>query len=222
MLRLKVSPPKMVQRKKITRRGNHDAFIAKPFCEKPSSPVYAKPSSAVNEDLPPSPPRASISEQLESTKAASDDEAEKTAGTENPEVEKLADVALESEKVISPEAVGLDVGHPKSPEVVAHDLEKGKSTQEIPVATSPSAAFGSVPVNVEKILAKDQGSFSYAGKNSPIRLDETLGDYYYRTYSEKNASEIHAQVWNLKKGDTFFRLACVLRLVGGNLSAQGD
>ncbi|MFS8034603.1 hypothetical protein Hanom_Chr17g01583091 [Helianthus anomalus] len=31
----------------------------------------------------------------------------------------------------------------------------------------------------------------------------TPGDYYYRTYLEKNASEIHVPVWNLKKGDTF-------------------
>ncbi|KAJ0796028.1 hypothetical protein HanPI659440_Chr04g0157381 [Helianthus annuus] len=192
-------PAKMAQRKKIIRRGNLDAFISKLVPDKPSSPVHAEPSSAVNEDLPPSPSRALISEQLESSKAIGDDEAEKIAEVGIPEVEN----SVKTEKVTSPKATGVDAGHPKSPEIVAHDSEKGKSAQEIPVATSPSAAFGSAPVNVEKILVEDQGSFAYADKNSPIRPDETLGDYYYRTYSEKNASEIHAPVWNLKKGDTF-------------------
>ncbi|MFS7956634.1 hypothetical protein Hanom_Chr07g00656861 [Helianthus anomalus] len=70
---------------KINRRGNLDAFIAKPVLEKPSSPAHAEPSSMVNEDIPPSTPRAPISEQLGSTKAAGNDEAEKTAGAENPE-----------------------------------------------------------------------------------------------------------------------------------------
>ncbi|KAJ0683443.1 hypothetical protein HanPI659440_Chr16g0658341 [Helianthus annuus] len=194
-------PAKKVQRKKITRRSNLDAFIVKPYPEKPSSPVHAELSSAVNEDLPPSPPRAPISEQLESTKAAGDDEAEKTAEAGIPEVEKPVEVVVETEKVISPEAAGVDVGHPKSLEVVAREPEKGKFTQEDPVATFPTAGFASV--NVEKNPVEDQSSLSYANENSPIRPDETLGDYYYRTYSEKNASEIHAPVWNLKKGDTF-------------------
>ncbi|KAM0070822.1 hypothetical protein Hdeb2414_s0001g00017751 [Helianthus debilis subsp. tardiflorus] len=80
-------PAKKFQRKKITRKGNLDAFISKPVLEKPSSPVHAEPSSM------------------------------KTAGAENPEVEKPADVAVESEKVTSPEAMDVDAGHPKSPEV---------------------------------------------------------------------------------------------------------
>ncbi|KAJ0813785.1 hypothetical protein HanPSC8_Chr17g0777681 [Helianthus annuus] len=60
-----------------------------------------------------------------------------------------------------------------------------------------------MPENIEKVLAENQGSFSDAGKSSSIRPDETLRDYYYRTYSEKDASDIHVPVWNLKKGDTF-------------------
>ncbi|MFS7956633.1 hypothetical protein Hanom_Chr07g00656851 [Helianthus anomalus] len=78
-------PAKKVQKKKINRRGNLDAFIAKSVLEKPSSPAHAEPSSMVNEDIPPSTPRAPISEQLGSTKAAGNDEAEKTVGAENPE-----------------------------------------------------------------------------------------------------------------------------------------
>ncbi|KAM0055251.1 hypothetical protein Hdeb2414_s0006g00203951 [Helianthus debilis subsp. tardiflorus] len=172
------------QRKKITRTGNLDAFIAKPHLEKPSSPVYAEPSSVVNESLPPSPSRAPISEQLESTKADGDDEVEKTAEAGNPEVEN----PVETKKVISPETVGADAGHPKSPEIVTRDPEKEKSAQEDPVETSPTVDFASAPINVEKISVEGQGSFAYADEKSPICLDETLGDYYYRTYSEKNAS----------------------------------
>ncbi|KAF5784961.1 hypothetical protein HanXRQr2_Chr10g0422971 [Helianthus annuus] len=96
------------------------------------------------------------------------------------------------EKVISPKIVD-DTGHPQAPDLV----EKNKAAEKIPATASK------VSENIEKISAKDQGSFSDAGKSSPIRPDETLGDYYYRTYSEKDASDIHVHVWNLKKGDTF-------------------
>ncbi|MFS8006663.1 hypothetical protein Hanom_Chr14g01251911 [Helianthus anomalus] len=113
--------------------------------EKQSSPVPAEPSSVVNEDFPPSPPRAPISEQVEITKATGDNEAEKTAGAENPEVEKPADVTLESGKITSPEAMDIDVGHPSSSEFVVWDPEKGKFAQETPITTSPFASFGSVP-----------------------------------------------------------------------------
>ncbi|KAJ0785758.1 hypothetical protein HanOQP8_Chr02g0046881 [Helianthus annuus] len=148
-------PVKKVQRKKITRRGNLDAFIAKPALED----YWGR--------------------------------------------EKPADVAVDAEKITSPEAVDSGSGNPQTPEFVARDPEKGKSAQEIPITTSPSVVSGFIPENIEKIPAEDRSSFSDVDKNSPIRPDETLGDYYYRIYSEKNASEIHAPIWNLKKGDTF-------------------
>ncbi|MFS7980422.1 hypothetical protein Hanom_Chr10g00939291 [Helianthus anomalus] len=109
---------KKVQKKKTTRRGNLDAIIAKPVLEKPSSPVHADPSSVVSEELSPSPPRAPINEQLESTDAT-DNEAEKTAGTENPEAEKPVDVTVDAEKITSSEAVDVGAGHPQTPEFVA-------------------------------------------------------------------------------------------------------
>ncbi|MFS7911842.1 hypothetical protein Hanom_Chr02g00122861 [Helianthus anomalus] len=170
------------------------------FAEKPSSPVDAEPSSAINEDLPPSPPRAPISEQLEGTKAGGDDEAEKTTKAGNPEIEN----PVETEKVISPKVAGADAGHPKSLEVVvARDPEKGKSAQEIPATTFPSAACGSMSENIGRNPGGHQGSFIQADENSPIRPDETPRDYYYRCYSEKPVDEVHAPVWKLKKGDTF-------------------
>ncbi|MFS7919038.1 hypothetical protein Hanom_Chr03g00208221 [Helianthus anomalus] len=159
------------------------------FAQKPVSPTYAEPSSAVNDDLPPSSPHASIREQLRSTKAV-ENEAEKIAEAENPEVEKAVEVG--SEKVVDLETADVDVIHPKSPEVEAHDPEKGKSAQEDHVATFPTAAFVSALVNIERSPTGDQGSFTQVDENSPIRPDETLGNYYYRCYSEKKADEIHA------------------------------
>ncbi|MFS7962258.1 hypothetical protein Hanom_Chr08g00724541 [Helianthus anomalus] len=163
-------PEKKVQRKKITRRGNLDAFIANPIHE---------------------------------NAGASEHEMEKTAGVENHVVEEPTDFAVDVEKFTSPETVDAGTGRPQTPELVAQDAEKEKSAQENPVRTSPSMASSFMPENIEKVSVEDQGSFSYADKNSPIRPYETLGDYYYRTYSERNASEIHVHVWNLKKGDTF-------------------
>ncbi|KAM0056940.1 hypothetical protein Hdeb2414_s0006g00224411 [Helianthus debilis subsp. tardiflorus] len=216
-------PAKKVQRKKITRRGNLDAFTANPLlgkcfslfsaympcvicmfvlAEKPNSPIHIEPSSVVNKELPPSRPRASVAEQLKNTETP-ENEAEKTAGAENLKADKPVDVAVDAGKVTSPEVEDVGVGNPQTPELVAQDSEKGKSTQEIPVTASPSMASGFMPENIEKVSAEDQGSFFDADKSSPIRPDETLGDYYYRTYLEKNAAEIHVRVWNLKKGDTF-------------------
>ncbi|MFS7912661.1 hypothetical protein Hanom_Chr02g00132541 [Helianthus anomalus] len=68
---------------------------------------------------------------------------------------------------------------------MARNPEKGKSAQEDLVATFPTAGFASTPVNVEKNPFEDESCFAYANENSPICPDETLGDYYYRTYIEK-------------------------------------
>ncbi|KAJ0548225.1 hypothetical protein HanRHA438_Chr00c10g0848261 [Helianthus annuus] len=93
---------------------------------------------------------------------------------------------------------------PKSPAVVAQESEKRKFVQEDPVITIPSSATTSAPVNVEKSPAPvNQGFFTHNEEDSPVRPEETLGDYYYRSYSDRRASEIHATVWKLKKGDTF-------------------
>ncbi|KAF5778705.1 hypothetical protein HanXRQr2_Chr12g0550631 [Helianthus annuus] len=171
--------------------------------KKPVSPAHVEPSSVVDDDLPLSPPHASISEQLESTKSI-ENEAEKIAEAGNPEVEKPVEVMVETEKIVEPETADVDATHPKSPEVAARDPEKGKSVPEDPVITIPASSTNFAPVNAERNPAGDQGSFAHVDENSPIRPDETPGDYYYRCYSEKKADEIHAPVWKLKKGDTFF------------------
>ncbi|KAM0063294.1 hypothetical protein Hdeb2414_s0003g00089331 [Helianthus debilis subsp. tardiflorus] len=158
-----------------------------------TSPVHALQSSAVNEELPPSPPRAPINEQLDSSKAA-EDEVGKITKAKNPEVEKPVEV--ESEETVDPRIM-------VSAHLVGHDAEKGKFIPEDPVITIPVSPPTSAPVNVEKNPAEDHGASVYDEENDPLCPDETLGDHYYRTYTEKKASEVHTQVWNLKKGDTF-------------------
>ncbi|MFS8002587.1 hypothetical protein Hanom_Chr13g01203791 [Helianthus anomalus] len=160
----------------------------------------AESCSVFNDDLPPSLPRASIREQLEGMRVV-EKEAEKVVEVENPEVEveKPVEVELEAEKIVETGAVDVHVTQPKSLEVVAHEPEKGKPIQEDPVITIPFSAASSAPVNVERSQAGDQGFFTHDEEDFPIRTEETPGDYYYRSYFEKRASDIHAPVWKLKQ-----------------------
>ncbi|KAL9997616.1 hypothetical protein Hdeb2414_s0612g00923981 [Helianthus debilis subsp. tardiflorus] len=79
-------PPKKVQKKKITRRGNLDAFVTEPVPEVPVTSIPTNLQSVVNEELPSTPPHASVADQLKPIEVA-DDGVEKTV-----EVEKPADV----------------------------------------------------------------------------------------------------------------------------------
>ncbi|MFS7987171.1 hypothetical protein Hanom_Chr11g01019311 [Helianthus anomalus] len=193
-------PTKKVLRRKNGKRGNLDAFVTKisladSFCSRGVVICF-------NDDLPPSSPRASIREQLEGTKAVETEE-EKVAEVKKPEeVEKPVEVELEAEKIVETEAVDVGVTQPKFHEVVAREPEGGKSIQEDPVITIPSSATTSTPVNVERSPTGDHGFFTHAEEDSPICSEETMGDYY-RSYSEKGASDIHVLVWKLKQGDTF-------------------
>ncbi|MFS7909888.1 hypothetical protein Hanom_Chr02g00099911 [Helianthus anomalus] len=153
-------PAKKIQRKKITRKGNLDAFISESAPRVPTSPISPKPLPVFNEELPPSPPRASVVDQLKATEVPE-------GGVEKVvEADKPVDVAVETEKVVSPEA-GDDAGIPQVPEPAAY--EKEKTAEEIPVTASPSKVSGSMRENIEKVSTEDQGSFSDVGKNSPIR-----------------------------------------------------
>ncbi|MFS8033101.1 hypothetical protein Hanom_Chr17g01565511 [Helianthus anomalus] len=188
-------PPKKIPRKKITRRGNLGAFISESAPKKPISHVPTESLPVVNEKLPPSPPRAQVADQLKNVEVP-EGGTEKVTGVEDLGANKHV-----SGKVVSPEIVD-DAGNPRTPEAVAHDLEKERAAEEIFVTASPNPS-SVMPENIKKVTLEEQGSFYGVSKNSPIRPEETLGDYYYRTNSEKDASEIHVTVWNLKKGDTF-------------------
>ncbi|KAJ0479086.1 hypothetical protein HanRHA438_Chr13g0577271 [Helianthus annuus] len=74
-------PPKKVQRKKITRKGNLDAFVTE------SVPVTVahiptELQSVENEEPPSTPPHASVADQLKPTEVA-DDGVEKNVEAEN-------------------------------------------------------------------------------------------------------------------------------------------
>ncbi|KAJ0789505.1 hypothetical protein HanPI659440_Chr05g0204301 [Helianthus annuus] len=111
-------PAKKIQRKKITRRGNLDAFISEPVPEKPISPIPTEPLPVVNEELPPSPLRASVADQLENTEIP-ESEAEKAVGGENFEADKPVDVTVDIEQITSPEVVD-SAGNPQTPDLAAH------------------------------------------------------------------------------------------------------
>ncbi|KAJ0735265.1 hypothetical protein HanPI659440_Chr11g0430171 [Helianthus annuus] len=168
-------PPKKIQRKKITRRGNLDAFVTGSV---PAAPVVPTPTivqPVVNEELPPTPPDAPAA----ATEGV--DDAEKSVKTE-----RSADAGLNN------------TDNPSIPEVVTQD-QREWATEKVPTP-SPS---GTMPEHVERMTVEEQDSSAGASKQSPIRPEETLGDYYYRSYSEKDAGDLHAPVWNLKKGDNF-------------------
>ncbi|MFS7990913.1 hypothetical protein Hanom_Chr11g01064561 [Helianthus anomalus] len=187
-------PAKKIIRKRISKK------------EKLVPSVHVESSSAFNDDLPPSPPHASIREQLEGTRAM-ESEVKKTV-----EVEMSAEVESEAEKVVETEAADVGATKPKSPVVMVHSPESGRPIfGEDPVITIPSPVTTYVPPkdNLEENLADvDQGFFAHDEEDSPIRPEETLGDYYYRSFLEKRASEIHAPVWKLKQGDIFLTGKC--------------
>ncbi|KAJ0807605.1 hypothetical protein HanOQP8_Chr00c015g0685451 [Helianthus annuus] len=165
------SSPEPLQRTKDVKR-------------KPDSEAVAQPADS-EEDQQEGQPGCSCCEAFS-----------RSGGREGCKVEKLVEV--EAEKVAEAETVDVGVTKPKSPEVVAHEPEKGKSIQGDPVISIPFSATTSAPPrdDVEQSPAGvDQGFIYHDEEDSPIRPEETLGDYYYyRSYSEKRASEIHAPV----------------------------
>ncbi|KAJ0715832.1 hypothetical protein HanPI659440_Chr13g0505931 [Helianthus annuus] len=90
---------------------------------------------------------------------------------------------------------------------MAQGPEKITSVNEVPVITVPSssALASKLPKDVQDNPVHVEQGFVIQDEEekSPIRPGETSGDYYYQTYSEKRASDIHALVWKLKMGDSF-------------------
>ncbi|KAJ0533887.1 hypothetical protein HanIR_Chr09g0413581 [Helianthus annuus] len=109
-------PPKKVQRKKITRRGNLDAFVTESVPAAPIVPTPTNMQSVVNEELPPTPPHAPAA----ATEGV--DDAEKSV-----ETERSADAGLGKVD---------DTDNPSTPEVVAQDQGEGATEKN-----SYSSAF---------------------------------------------------------------------------------
>ncbi|KAJ0948367.1 hypothetical protein HanRHA438_Chr01g0026411 [Helianthus annuus] len=177
----------------------------------PIPSARAESSSVFNDDLPPSSPRASIREQLEGTMTVETEiekivEVKKPDGeAEKPEVElEKTAVELEAEKVMDAEAVDVGVTKPKSPVVEVCEPETGTSIEDPLITISiPTTTSAPPQSDAEKSPVGDQGFIYHEKEDSPIRPEETPGDYYYRSYFDRRASEIHAPVWKLKQGDTF-------------------
>ncbi|MFS7930406.1 hypothetical protein Hanom_Chr04g00343961 [Helianthus anomalus] len=117
---------------------------------------------------------------------------------------------METEKAMKVEMADAGITKPKSPEVLAQGPEKITSIneEEVPVIIVPSSSAPASELPKDDVQKNpvhvDQGFvIHYEEENSHIYPDETPGDYYCRTYSEKRASEIHAPVWKLKQCDTF-------------------
>ncbi|KAJ0570940.1 hypothetical protein HanHA300_Chr05g0183871 [Helianthus annuus] len=175
-------PARKLARKRIGKKGDLDAFAAK---LSPAGASSHAESLFPFDDRVPSPPPELPKENLEG--------------------EKSVEAQVKS--------TGVDQTKPASPEVVmvAQDSEKKKSIveDETPVVTVPSTSAPTPELpkdNVQKTPenVEHQGFVVHdAEEESPIRPDETEGDYYYRTYSNKRASNLHAPVWKLKQGDTF-------------------
>ncbi|MFS7888906.1 hypothetical protein Hanom_Chr00s000002g01600531 [Helianthus anomalus] len=134
-------PAKKITRKRISKNDNLDAFSMKLSPGEPVPSIRVESSSVFNDDLPPSPPHTSIRKQLEGTKTV---EAEVKKAVE---VEKHVEVEVETESIVEAEKPDVGVTKPKSPEIVAHGPEMGKSIleEEVPVITIPSPSGTSAP-----------------------------------------------------------------------------
>ncbi|KAJ0810016.1 hypothetical protein HanPI659440_Chr01g0021821 [Helianthus annuus] len=107
-------------------------------------------------------------------------------------------------QVMDAEAVDVGVTKPKSPVVEACEPETGTSIEDPLITISiPTTTSAPPQSDAEKSPVGDQGFICHEKEDSPIRPEETPGDYYYRSYFDRRASEIHAPVWKLKQGDTF-------------------
>ncbi|KAF5823372.1 hypothetical protein HanRHA438_Chr01g0038591 [Helianthus annuus] len=88
--------------------------------------------------------------------------------------------------------------------------EKGKTVADEPsIVIAPPASVhtselpeGNVQRDEEKI-EHQESEIRDVEEETPIRLDETLDDYYYRSYTEKKAANLDTPVWKLKQCDTF-------------------
>ncbi|KAJ0864259.1 hypothetical protein HanPSC8_Chr12g0539841 [Helianthus annuus] len=130
-------PPKKVQRKEITRRGNLDAFVTESVPEVTVAPTPIELQPVENEELPSTPPHVSVADQLKPTEVADDG------------VEKI----VEAEKPVEADpSVTGDADNPPTPEVVVEDLGEGATEKTSTPSPKPS---DTTPEHVEKVTVED-------------------------------------------------------------------
>ncbi|KAJ0880034.1 hypothetical protein HanRHA438_Chr10g0458371 [Helianthus annuus] len=136
--------------------------------------------------------------------------------------------AIPVEKAQGPEATritGLD--QPIHARGKGPELEKPVKpvSIEAPVQTAPiTSAVGSGPAAKEQTAAAGGASAGIAAgqagvgrqgamRHSPIGPMDTLGDIYYKSYTEEGRGDApHQPPWDLKQKDTFFGIRAVPRL----------
>ncbi|MFS7928856.1 hypothetical protein Hanom_Chr04g00325721 [Helianthus anomalus] len=102
MLRLNVNRRRRFRGRRLLEEATWTPLFQNLFLvKKLNSPVFTEPMLVVNEEFMPSPPRASVADQLRNTEVP-ECGAEKAAGVENLETEKPDDIAMDAEKITSP------------------------------------------------------------------------------------------------------------------------
>ncbi|KAF5802010.1 hypothetical protein HanXRQr2_Chr06g0254711 [Helianthus annuus] len=128
------------------------------------------------------------------------------ATTQGPEVTRITGLDQ------PPKEKEKEAAQPKGPEVVmpTEHAQPDAPTQTIQVT---SAAGGSTATVPDQTTHKDAsaaaggagagGAFA-AGQEAPIGPNDTLGDIYYKTYTEEARGDApHQPIWDLKQKDTF-------------------
>ncbi|MFS8000824.1 hypothetical protein Hanom_Chr13g01183071 [Helianthus anomalus] len=136
-----------------------------------------------------------------------------TVGGKPGETEKLAGSVPEKEIEKTVEKIaGADPEKAKGLEVVRitgldQPLNKHKGLE---VRTETPVTQHDAPIHTENVRTaiggRDWPEGWYGRKprpQSPIVMENTLGDIYYKTYTEDRANDAHVLVWSWKQKDTF-------------------
>ncbi|MFS7961293.1 hypothetical protein Hanom_Chr08g00713261 [Helianthus anomalus] len=112
-----------------------------------------------------------------------------------------------ADTIVHDKAKGLEVVHITG----LNQLLKNKGLE---IYTASSTAQHDGPTHTSATATgTDAGSSGATGQKgdtkriprprSPIVMEDTLGDIYYKTYTEERGNEAHVNVWGLKQKDTF-------------------
>ncbi|KAF5796753.1 hypothetical protein HanRHA438_Chr08g0367571 [Helianthus annuus] len=115
-------------------------------------------------------------------------------------LEGFTPVALWKPKAEPRDTADLPVPNPDDPIEMDSSPEPLLRTKAVKKKSESEAVAHPDKKIIRKRISKKGNLVAFSMKLSP---EETLGDYYYGSYSERKASKIHAPVWKLKQGDTF-------------------
>ncbi|MFS8034804.1 hypothetical protein Hanom_Chr17g01585511 [Helianthus anomalus] len=130
------------------------------------------------------------------------------------EREKVADKPPKEPEITAPITTETAQGSGPPTPAIRHDqpiAEKGKNLRlEQPIEPSPTAAPATSVAGGSAGFVAGQAGAGSRGEalHSPIGPMDTLGDVYYKSYTEENRGEaLHQPPWSLKQKDTFLEFA---------------